>query len=76
MYLIHLPVVVMLVGVLAGLALPGAVKFTIVVTGTGVFSLLTYSLFVRATVIGALLNGRKYPRNLPQPSRQSMEVVV
>jgi glucan biosynthesis protein C len=65
MYLIHLPVVLVLVKLVAPLPLSAFIKFTIVLSGTLFFSLLTYYLFVRSTAIGALLSGRKYPRSLP-----------
>ncbi|HVS18189.1 MAG TPA: acyltransferase family protein [Planctomycetota bacterium] len=56
-YLAHMPVVVVLGGLFATTELPAVLKFTLTVAGTTVFTLATYSLFVRHTAIGRLLNG-------------------
>ena len=60
-YIIHLPIAVFAVGWLAPHALPAALKFTIVLAVTAAVSVATYHLFVRRTVIGQLLNGRRIP---------------
>ncbi len=73
MYLVHLPVVIILVGLLTGITLPAVVKFTLVMTGTLLFTLLTYHLLVRSTAIGVLLNGRRYPRALPQATPEPLQ---
>ena len=62
MYLIHLPVVVWLQVAVAELPLNWSVKLAFVSTVTIAASLLTYDLFVRSTVIGWLLNGRRRDR--------------
>ena len=36
-----------------------------VLAGTAAFGFATYDLFVRPSFIGAVLNGRRYPRGLP-----------
>jgi peptidoglycan/LPS O-acetylase OafA/YrhL len=63
MYLLHLPVVVWLSGVLAGWAAPAAAKFVLVLAGTTAFTLGTYRAVVRGTWVGVLLNGRRFPGN-------------
>jgi hypothetical protein len=42
------------------------VKFSTVLSVTVCMTLLTYYAFVRSTAVGALLNGRRYPRALPR----------
>jgi glucan biosynthesis protein C len=66
MYLVHLPLTIWIPGLLASVALPGAVKFSIVLSVTVCITLLTYYAFVRSTAVGTLLNGRRYPRGLPR----------
>ena len=60
-YIIHLPAVVILQVALSRAALPCGVKFAIVVAATTLLSLVSYHLLVRATAIGQILNGRRYP---------------
>lgn len=62
MYLIHLPIVVWLQVAVAELPLHWLVKLTAISVVTIAVSLLTYDLFVRATFIGQLLNGRRRER--------------
>jgi glucan biosynthesis protein C len=61
-YLIHLPLTLFLPGFFIGLAIPGMIKFLMVFTLTTAISLITYHYFVRSTIIGATLNGRRFPR--------------
>jgi glucan biosynthesis protein C len=68
MYLVHLPITIWVPGLLATTNLPALVKFAIVLLTTTGLTVATYHLFVRSTGIGALLNGRRYPRSLPQPA--------
>lgn len=51
-------------GLLAPSPLPAVVKFTITVAVATAATLVSYHYLVRATAIGALLNGRRYPRGL------------
>jgi peptidoglycan/LPS O-acetylase OafA/YrhL len=71
MYLVHLPLTISIPGLLANLALPAAVKFSIVLSVTACITLLTYDSFVRSTAVGALLNGQRYPRTLPRSESSS-----
>jgi glucans biosynthesis protein C len=66
MYLVHLPVTIWIPGLLAHAALPGVVKFSLVLSVTVCLTVWTYDSFVRSTPVGALLNGRRYPRALPR----------
>jgi peptidoglycan/LPS O-acetylase OafA/YrhL len=66
MYIVHLPIVIAVPGVLAPSPLPALVKFAITLAVTTAVTLVTYHYLVRSTSIGALLNGRRYPRSLPK----------
>jgi glucan biosynthesis protein C len=66
MYLVHLPLTIWIPGLLANVVLPAVVKFSIVLSMTVCMTLLAYYAFVRSTAVGALLNGRRYPRALPR----------
>jgi glucan biosynthesis protein C len=66
MYPVHLPLTIWIPGLLASVALPAVVKFFTVLSVTVCITLLTYYAFVRSTAVGALLNGRCYPRALPR----------
>ncbi len=61
-YLIHLPLTIIIPGLIADWNLPGTLKFLFVMTSTAVICFATYHFFVRATIIGKFLNGRKYSR--------------
>ncbi|WP_299626644.1 acyltransferase family protein [uncultured Tenacibaculum sp.] len=61
-YLIHLPLTAIIPAFIWNLPLPAFAKFLIVVIITSVICFITYHYFVRNTVIGKFLNGRKYPR--------------
>lgn len=60
-YLVHLPSVVWLQILLANWRVPAVLKFATVLIATLSICLLTYDRFVRATPIGALINGRRRP---------------
>jgi fucose 4-O-acetylase-like acetyltransferase len=64
-YLLHLPLTGFIPGLISGWPLPAIAKFLIVVAGTAFVCFTTYHYFVRSTVIGQFLNGRKYSRKLP-----------
>ncbi len=61
-YLIHLPLVVLLQAVSAQVAAPWFVKFPALLFAAMTLMLVSYQLFVRYTVIGRVLNGRRYRR--------------
>jgi glucan biosynthesis protein C len=61
-YLMHLPVVFAWQTAFMGTNLPVAVKYLLIVALTIIPLLVTYRYLVRPTWIGALLNGRRYPR--------------
>lgn len=71
MYLIHLPFTILLPALLAPVGLPAVVKFSLVLGVTTAITLVTYHYWVRATFIGETLNGRRYPRELPQYELQA-----
>jgi glucan biosynthesis protein C len=66
MYLMHMPVVMVFQMALAPLAWPAAVKVPIVVGLAFPALALSYDVAVRATWVGALLNGRRNARWSPQ----------
>lgn len=63
-YLLHLPLTIVIPGLIADWNLPGITKFLFVMTISFGICLLTYHYFVRSTIIGQFLNGRKYSRRL------------
>lgn len=63
-YLLHLPLTAFLPSLLFGVAIPAFLKFVLVVMGTTFLCFATYHYFVRSSVIGEFLNGRKYSRKL------------
>ena len=65
MYIIHLPIAIGLAPVLSGVDVVAELKFAFVFGATTVLCLITYHFLVRATFIGAWLNGRRYPRVVP-----------
>ena len=65
-YLVHLLPILWGVTLLARASAPALLKFAIVLIGATLVTAVTYHYFVRSTAIGALLNGRRYPRSLPQ----------
>jgi peptidoglycan/LPS O-acetylase OafA/YrhL len=64
MYLMHLPVVVGLQFALLPLPIPALAKIPIVLALAIAILIASYDLMVRPTWLGALLNGRRYPRHL------------
>jgi glucan biosynthesis protein C len=62
MYLVHLPVVVWLQVAVAEVPLHWSLKLAFISGTTIAFTLLTYDLFVRATWLGQILNGRRRDR--------------
>lgn len=66
LYIMHMPVVVGLQVALTALPLPALAKIPLVLALSLVVLIASYDLFVRPTWIGALLNGRRYSRGLPE----------
>lgn len=61
-YLAHLPVVAFFQVIVGHLPLHWSMKFPIVLGASLVVLFASYRFLVRATLIGQLLNGRRYPR--------------
>ena len=59
-YLIHLPITLVIPGLIGSWTLPATIKFLIVLISTTVICFVTYHYFVRNTFIGLFLNGRRY----------------
>lgn len=70
-FIMHMPVVVGLQVALMPLPLPALAKIPLVLAVAVVILVISYDLAVRPTWIGALLNGRRYPRGLPAVSASS-----
>jgi peptidoglycan/LPS O-acetylase OafA/YrhL len=62
LYIIHLPILVAAEAVVAKWAIPAELKLVLVVGVSVAIMLASYHWLVRATWIGAWLNGRRYPR--------------
>ena len=63
-YLLHLPLVAFVPGLISDWNIPDVLKFSIVVAATGIVCFVTYHYFVRTSFIGRFLNGKKYSRKL------------
>lgn len=61
-YLAHLPLVYGLQAAMFAVPLPGVVKMVIVLMVAVPLLLASYELFVRSTILGQWLNGRRHPR--------------
>ena len=64
LYLMHLPVLAFFAGALHGVPLHWTVKYPLQVAGTLAVLFVSYRYLVRPTFIGAILNGRRYPRGV------------
>ncbi|MBI1354027.1 MAG: acyltransferase family protein [Acidobacteria bacterium] len=64
-YLVHMPLMVWLTALMATEPLAAGVKFLIGQVIAIPLLVLSYHFGVRSTRIGALLNGKRYPRSLP-----------
>lgn len=60
-YVIHMPLTVGFGAALYSLDAPALLKMTMNIVLTTALALLTYHLLVRSTMLGSLLNGRRYP---------------
>jgi glucans biosynthesis protein C len=61
LYIAHLPVIMLFQLILLGVPLPPLAKIVLALAGTIAVLLPLYRYAVRPTVIGAVLNGRRYP---------------
>ena len=68
LYLMHLPVLAFFAALLYGVPLHWTIKYPIQIAATLVVLLVSYRYVVRSTFIGAILNGRRYPRGIPARS--------
>ncbi len=69
LYLAHMPVVIALQLMLAPVPIPPLAKVPLVLVAATAVLLVLYRYAVRPTVVGAALNGRRYPRHLaPAPA--------
>ena len=59
-YLVHLPLTAIIPALISDLIMPATLKFILVLIITSFLCFLSYHYFVRGTVIGKFLNGRKY----------------
>jgi len=59
-YLMHLPLTLIIPGLIVEWPIPALVKFLIVMISTTIICFVSYHYLVRGTFIGAFLNGRKY----------------
>ena len=64
-YVVHLPLVVALQVLVGQWFVPWPVKYPALCAAALLLLFLSYHYFVRATFIGAQLNGRRYPRAWP-----------
>ncbi len=62
LYLIHLPIIFFLQVSMARWPLHWSVKFIMILATTTATGIVSYHYLVRATFVGKLLNGRRYPR--------------
>jgi hypothetical protein len=61
-YLVHLPLAIWLPGAFSTLVLPAGIKILMVLAITYVVGFVSYDLFVRSTMLGSTLSGRRHPR--------------
>ena len=59
-YVVHLPVVTLVTFWMFTISIPNEIKFILAILTTSAFALVTYEFFVRRSLVGVLLNGRRY----------------
>jgi glucan biosynthesis protein C len=69
MYLLHVVPITWCAGLLAGSDASAFAKFAVVFAVTVAMTLVTYHYFVRSTIVGVLLNGRRYSRRFHNAGR-------
>lgn len=65
LYLMHLPIAIWVPGLISQWAVPALVKIAIVLLVMIPTLLVTYHVLVRPTIIGKVLNGRRYDAPIP-----------
>ncbi|MEJ8841758.1 acyltransferase family protein [Lacibacter sp. H375] len=65
-YIIHLPIIGFIPGLMADSGLPVFLKFVITLTVTSVLCMISYKYFVRGTFIGMFLNGKVHKNTARQ----------
>lgn len=65
LYLMHLPIAIWVPGMISQWAVPALVKVAVVLLVMIPTLLATYHVLVRPTIIGKVLNGRRYPAPIP-----------
>ncbi|MEM6991440.1 MAG: acyltransferase family protein [Myxococcota bacterium] len=65
LYLLHLPIAIWVPGLISQWSVPALVKIVVVLAVMVPTLVVTYHLFVRPTIIGKVLNGRRYPAPIP-----------
>jgi peptidoglycan/LPS O-acetylase OafA/YrhL len=69
LYIMHMPILVGFQVALAPVPIPALAKIPLVLALSVALLVASYGLLVRPTWIGALLNGRRYARRLPEVSK-------
>jgi glucan biosynthesis protein C len=64
LYIVHLPLLIALEALVTRWPVPAELKLVLVVVVATGLMLASYHWLVRSTFVGALLNGRRYPRNV------------
>jgi glucans biosynthesis protein C len=72
LYLIHLPIIMALQVAVSSLDWPWPVKFVTILAIAFSLMFASYQLFVRHSLIGAVLNGRRAPRHAPMAAAAAM----
>jgi len=71
LYLMHVPVVFALQAMIIRWDVHWLAKFSFILCTTSLVLLLSYHYLVRSTLIGALLNGRRYPLERQSPQSRA-----
>jgi surface polysaccharide O-acyltransferase-like enzyme len=72
LFIMHMPVVVLLQVAFLPVPLPALAKVPIVLALSVAILIVSYDFMVRPTWVGALLNGRRYQRRLPEVQREAL----
>lgn len=72
-YMIHVPISVMIPGLLSDSGLPAIVQFIITISSTIIICFSLYHLFVRKSFIGKFLNGKLF--SFPVPKAKNIKAI-